>query len=252
MAITAIGQGSGPLVCTPLTGTTQEILLEQLVRVLDKKPDIIEWRADFFAQISDTRTVLAMLTQLRQMTGEIPLIFTIRSIREGGHSTTLGEAAAIEMNAAVCRETTAEYVDCELGNVPEHIRYLRRVAADNGKKIIGSFHNFNSTPSREEIIKKLAEAENYQLDVAKVAVMPQNLEDVLTLLSATLEAKKHLRIPLITMSMGKFGAISRMVGGIFGSSLTFAVGAKASAPGQVPIEDLRTVLEIVARSMDGA
>jgi 3-dehydroquinate dehydratase-1 len=82
-----------------------------------------------------------------------------------------------------------------------------------------------------------------------VAVMPRDLDDVLTLLTATREASKKLHIPLISMSMGPLGALTRMIGGAFGSSLSFAVGAAASAPGQVPIEDLNTVLSIVNKSM---
>jgi 3-dehydroquinate dehydratase-1 len=53
------------------------------------------------------------------------------------------------------------------------------------------------------------------------------------------------------MSMGKFGAVSRLIGGVFGSSLSFAVGANASAPGQVPIEDMQEALAIVSRAMGG-
>ncbi|MDR3562432.1 MAG: type I 3-dehydroquinate dehydratase, partial [Negativicutes bacterium] len=105
------------------------------------------------------------------------------------------------------------------------------------------------TPQREELAAKFNEAERYGLDVAKVAVMPEKLEDVLTLLAATLEAKQRLKIPLISMSMGGYGAITRMMGGVFGSSLTFAVGQSASAPGQVPIDDLRTVLDIVEKAV---
>ena len=86
---------------------------------------------------------------------------------------------------------------------------------------------------------------------AKVAVMPRDLDDVLTLLTATRAASKKLRIPLISMSMGPLGAVTRMMGGVFGSSLSFAVGAAASAPGQVPIEDLNTALAILQKSMGG-
>jgi 3-dehydroquinate dehydratase-1 len=39
-----------------------------------------------------------------------------------------------------------------------------------------------------------------------------------------------------------------MIGGVFGSALTFAVGKSSSAPGQIPIEELRTVLATVRRS----
>jgi 3-dehydroquinate dehydratase-1 len=244
-----IGQGTRPLICTPLVGTSREHIVDELEQVLDKQPDVIEWRADFFAGISNKEEVISIVRQIKERIGDTPLIFTIRSKYEGGQPTSLIDKEVIELNAAVCRETTAEYIDCELRNEPEQIRYLSDIARESGTKVIGSFHNFKHTPSRAEIIQKLAEAEICKLDVAKVAVMPQNLEDVLTLLSATREAKKHLSIPLITMSMGKYGMVSRMIGGVFGTSLTFAVGAQASAPGQVPIEDLKTVLEIVEKTM---
>ena len=93
------------------------------------------------------------------------------------------------------------------------------------------------------------QAELYSADVAKVAVMPQTLEDVLTLFSVTLEAKNRLKIPLITVSMGGLGAVTRMFGGVFGSSVSFAVGQNSSAPGQVPIEDLNTVFKIISKSI---
>jgi 3-dehydroquinate dehydratase-1 len=96
---------------------------------------------------------------------------------------------------------------------------------------------------------KFLTADQLGADVAKVAVMPRDFDDVLTLLTATRQASKKLRIPLISMSMGPLGAITRLVGGVFGSSLSFAVGAASSAPGQVPIEDLNAVLEILQKSM---
>ncbi|ATW28329.1 3-dehydroquinate dehydratase [Candidatus Formimonas warabiya] len=244
-----IGASEQPLICTPLVGKKRENVLGELADVLAKKPDIIEWRADFFEEIDQTDRVINLAKEIKEMAGDIPLIFTIRSIREGGQPIPLSDEEAIELNATICRNTKIEYVDCELSNKKEHIQYLRKIAAENGTRIVASYHNFDSTPSQKFIAQKLEEAEQYQLDVAKVAVMPQKLEDVLTLLSVTLEAKNRLKIPLITMSMGKYGAISRMIGGVFGSALTFAVGAKSSAPGQVPIEDLKTVLEVIERSM---
>ena len=82
------------------------------------------------------------------------------------------------------------------------------------------------------------------MDVAKIAVMPQSEADVLTLLDATREMKeKHTDSPVITMSMGAKGVISRMTGEIFGSSLTFAMLGKASDPGQVPLEELKDILQ---------
>ncbi len=213
-----------------------------------KQPDVIEWRADFFDRVDDTEQVLDVVNTIKKVIGDKPLIFTLRSVREGGHPVSLSDEEAIKLNAEVCRKTAAEYVDCELSNDPDHIRFLRQAAADCGKLVIGSFHDFNMTPSREVLLEKITAAERLGLDVAKVAVMPQSLEDVLTLLGVTLEAKRRVRIPLITMSMGKHGAVSRMMGGVFGSSLSFAVGALSSAPGQIPIDDLKTVFDIIDRA----
>ncbi len=84
--------------------------------------------------------------------------------------------------------------------------------------------------------------------MGKVAVMPRTREDVLTLLAATWQASQALEIPLISMSMGPMGAVSRIVGGVYGSALTFAVGKSSSAPGQIPIDDLRAALAIVGRA----
>lgn len=246
-----IGEGKQPLICTPLVGKTEEEIGNELKKILAKKPDIIEWRVDFFENIHDSAKTVALANHLKKVIGDIPMIFTIRSIREGGQPISLSDKEAIELNVEICRNTTVEYVDCELSNESEHIRYLRKVATEQGTKIIGSFHNFECTPSAKVLSQKFTEADQYQLDVAKVAVMPQTLEDVLILFEATLAAKNRLTIPLITMSMGKYGAISRIVGGVFGSALSFAVGDKSSAPGQIPIEDLRMAFDIVERSMSG-
>lgn len=249
MKAKVIGESKETMICTPLVAKNREGIVAELREVLIKQPDIIEWRADFFAGIANTREVVGMAQELSMIARDIPLIFTIRSMREGGQPIMLSAEEAIELNAAICKETDFAYVDCELSNLPQHITYLCSVAAEAGTKIIGSYHNFECTPGRDFLAGKFTEAEQYGLDVAKIAVMPQKLDDVLALLSATLEARNTLTIPIITMSMGRYGAVSRLVGGVFGSSLSFAVGVESSAPGQIPVDDLRTVLGIIEKTM---
>jgi 3-dehydroquinate dehydratase-1 len=99
------------------------------------------------------------------------------------------------------------------------------------------------------LYERLLQAQTLGADVAKVAVMPQRLEDVLTVLSATLQASQKLEIPVVSMSMGGHGALTRLFGWTFGSALSFAVGAEASAPGQVPMDDMNAALDIMRRSI---
>ena len=54
-------------------------------------------------------------------------------------------------------------------------------------------------------------------------------------------------IPLIAISMGEKGKITRVLGPLLGSYLTFAAIAtgKESAPGQMTVKDLRDIFQII-------
>jgi 3-dehydroquinate dehydratase (EC 4.2.1.10) len=113
-------------------------------------------------------------------------------------------------------------------------------------KVIMSSHDFHNTPPAEEIVRRLRKMQQLGADIPKIALMPQNKTDVLTLLTATLEMHEHYADrPLITMSMAKTGVISRLAGEVFGSAATFGAVKKASAPGQISVSDLRIALTIL-------
>jgi len=247
----AIAGGKFPLICAPLVGRTMDQLLTELAVVLPKQPDVLEWRVDYFDAIGDTAAVIAAAKVIKQAARSIPVLFTRRSTLEGGEKIGITEAQVIAMYAAVCESKSIDLIDYEMANDPANIAQVRAVAKANDIKLVLSFHNFSCTPGLTTLAAKFLSAEQLGADVAKVAVMPRDLDDVLTLLAATREASKKLRIPLISMSMGPYGSLTRLFGWAFGSSLTFAVGASNSAPGQVPIEDLNTVLAILQKSIGG-
>ncbi|VUC85423.1 3-dehydroquinate dehydratase [Salmonella sp. NCTC 11881] len=112
--------------------------------------------------------------------------------------------------------------------------------------VIMSNHDFHKTPAAEEIVQRLRKMQELGADIPKIAVMPQTKADVLTLLTATVEMQeRYADRPIITMSMSKTGVISRLAGEVFGSAATFGAVKKASAPGQISVADLRTVLTIL-------
>lgn len=246
-----IAGGKFPLICTPLVGRTLAAIMAELALVLPKQPDVLEWRVDFFEAIGDTAAVIAAAKAIKQAAGSIPLLFTRRSTIEGGEKIAINEAQVIAMYTAVCESKSIDLIDYEMANDAANIALVRTAAKANDIKLVLSFHNFSFTPGPETLAAKFLSADQLGADVAKVAVMPRDLDDVLTLLTATREASKKLRIPLISMSMGPYGSLTRLFGWAFGSSLTFAVGASSSAPGQVPIEDLNTVLAILQKSIGG-
>ena len=246
-----IAGGKFPLVCTPLVGRTHASVIAEVLQVLPKKPDVLEWRVDFFDGIGDHAALIQLARAIKQAAGDIPLLFTRRSTIEGGEPITLNEAQVIAMYTAVCASKSIDLIDYEMANDAANIAQVRAAAVAHDVKLVLSFHNFACTPGLDTLASKFLMAEQLGADVAKVAVMPHDMDDVLTLLTATQHASKTLRIPLISMSMGAYGALTRLFGFAFGSALTFAVGAANSAPGQVPIEDLNLVLAVLQKSMAG-
>jgi 3-dehydroquinate dehydratase-1 len=240
-----------PLICAPLIGSTRDKILSEVQLVIAKKPDVLEWRVDFFEGIADNAEVISVATSIRQAAGDMPLLFTRRSSKEGGEKISLSEDQVIALYQAVCESRQIDVIDFEMSNDPKHIALVRQASRENGIKLILSYHNFQLTPELEILSQRFLQADQLGADIAKVAVMPRDLEDVLTLLTATLQSSQKLRIPLISMSMGPYGSLTRLFGWTFGSALTFAVGASSSAPGQVPIEDLNTVLGILQKSITG-
>jgi 3-dehydroquinate dehydratase I len=244
--------GAIPVICTPLVGSTPAELLAEVASVLPKQPDVIEWRVDYFAALGDTPTVIDTAHRLKAACGNLPILFTRRAANEGGRNVSLSEPRVVQLYEAVCAARCVDLIDYELSHPGEAFERLRAASRQHEIALVGSYHNFQSTPPAEALVAKFRDARTKGADIGKVAVMPKSPADVLTLLAATYEANASLDIPLISMSMGGYGSVSRMIGGVFGSALTFAVGQSSSAPGQIPIEELRTVLATVRRSVGDA
>jgi len=151
----------------------------------------------------------------------------------------------------VCRSGAVDLLDYELSVGEHYFGQAVGLARETGVRLIAFFHNFQETPSAEALVAKFVAMEKAGADVVKIAVMPRELRDVLTLLDATLTAQSAVSVPVISMSMGGFGSLSRLFGWVFGSSVSFAVGEACSAPGQVPIEQLNTVVDVVHRCLKG-
>jgi len=243
--------GETPLLCAPLVGRTHERVLAEAASVLRQKPDMIEWRVDFFDAIGDADAVIATARALRDVVGKRPVIFTRRSEKEGGEPIAIGDEEVVALYALVAATRLVDFVDFELGNDPGHLHRVRECTRQHGIRLILSYHNMSYTPGHAYLVDRFLEAERLGADVAMVQVMPRDRADVLRLLAATAEADDKARIPLISIAVGPLGSVTRMVGGLFGSWLSFAVGEAASAPGQIPIGDLVTVFDIIRRSRGG-
>ncbi|MFD1065067.1 type I 3-dehydroquinate dehydratase [Oceanobacillus locisalsi] len=241
-----IGEGK-PCICIPLTAATKEALIEEAGRCQQEGAEVVEWRADMFAEVEDHLVVEQVLKDLTAVLKGIPLIFTFRSHQEGGEKE-LSKADYVSLNQFVIETGLVDLVDVELYQGEETVHHLLSAAHQRNTYIIISNHDFQKTPPQAEIVQRLKQADELGGDVLKIAVMPKEIDDVLVLLSATNEMQKITTKPMITMSMGPLGVITRLSGQVFGSALTFGAGEKASAPGQIPVGEMRQVLDVLDKS----
>lgn len=262
-----IGEGK-PKICIPIVGTTRKGILEE-ARELKRLPaDMAEWRADWYEDVFEPGQVLETAGCLREVLGELPLLFTFRTKKEGGEKE-ISVRDYTDLNKSAARSGFIDLTDVELftyssedhgsslsidggasreagGFAGENA--LSRLIEDLHQervKVIVSSHDFSRTPPQKELFARLAAMEQAGADILKIAVMPRSRRDVLDLLAVTLEMGESCQCPLITMSMSSAGMVSRLTGEIFGSAVTFGAAGKASAPGQIGAAELAGILDII-------
>ncbi|MBP5272985.1 MAG: type I 3-dehydroquinate dehydratase [Clostridia bacterium] len=245
-----IGPGM-PKLCVPIAGRSREDILEQAAAIRNSPADLVEWRVDCLSGISTLSllTVLTFLSELRKTLGDLPLLFTFRTAREGG-ARDLSPRDYEELCKSALSSGLIDLLDVELSQGEEMVSRLLHIAHDKGVPVIVSRHDFEKTPPRAEIVETLKTMETFGADIAKVAVMPERDEDVETLLNATADFCKAADIPAITISMGDRGLVSRTSGEAYGSAVTFGTVGAASAPGQMDAVLLKAALEKTHASLE--
>ena len=254
-----IGKGM-PKICVPIVGVTKEEIYEEAKNMKKLPVDLVEWRGDWFADILEPEQTAEVLGGLRKILGRRPILFTFRTKKEGGEKEITAEEYE-KINRQVIATGNADRIDVEIfidgeknetedGGQEGTVERLIREAHAHDVKVIASSHDFEKTPPKEVIISRLMRMQDAGADIAKIAVMPKDRADVLTLLSATEEmCREYARCPVVTMSMSARGVLSRLCGEVFGSAITFASAGKASAPGQMDVDELKEVLKILHKNM---
>ncbi len=243
-----IGEGI-PKICVPIVGVTKEDIINEAKTFESIPVDVVEWRADWFEHVFEIEKVKEVLVELRMVLKDTPLLFTFRTSKEGGEKAIEPDVYAA-LNKAAAEIGNVDLVDVEAFTGDEVVKDIIEAVHKVGVKVVASNHDFDKTPEQADIVGRLCKMQELGADIPKIAVMPQSKKDVITLLAATEEmTREHADRPIITMSMAGTGVISRLCGEVFGSALTFGAAKKASAPGQMGVHDLETVLGLLHKSL---
>ncbi|MFR7901473.1 MAG: type I 3-dehydroquinate dehydratase [Ruminococcus sp.] len=235
-----IGAGI-PKICVPLTGTTEEKSAREAKDAKKAGADLVEWRADFFEGLMDKEACKQVLGKLSKSLERLRFFYYPH--KRGRRKYCHLHGRLQRMLPKRCQKPHSRPCGCGSDGKSRREEKLVAELQREGVKIIASSHDFDKTDSQEILLDRFREMEKSGADILKMAVMPHGFEDVAAIMEATQCHEKRVQKPLVSMAMGSIGSISRISGENFGSGITFGTVGAASAPGQFPIGELRSLLE---------
>ncbi|EMM2646060.1 type I 3-dehydroquinate dehydratase [Acinetobacter baumannii] len=229
----------------PITAKTKEQALAQAQVIANTADaDLAEFRIDLLSFASDTKQVIALGHELKKILGNKPMIATIRTKNEGGQ-LEISDADYGKTYQAYLKNPFMDWLDVEMFRDQKVVSEIVQKAHQKKVLVVMSNHDFQKTPNQDEIEKRLLKQDQMGADVLKIAVMPKSKQDVFTLMNATLKVSQQTTKPLLTMSMGQLGTISRVATANMGGSYSFGMIGQASAPGQIDVTKLKQILQTV-------
>ena len=212
-------------------GTVAEALLVAGQAV--HQADVIEIRLDSLLEIQVAPFLAAIRT---------PLLFTNRPTWEGGRFAGEEDTRLVPLLEAVTQE--AAYVDLELTAPAKSLQRLQREIEQASTRLILSWHNFQQTPERPELLAKLKAMQENGAHIGKIVTLASTFRDVLRVLQLQEDAAR-MHFPLIAFCMGRPGVISRLATLELGGYMTYcsAGDGEATAPGQLSVAAMREMLE---------
>ena len=227
-----------PGICVPVSGRNASELALSIERAAGHSPDLLEWRFDGLEH-QDAAAVKACSNLFKELAQGIYTVFTCRTSLEGG-------AGDPEDYGAVCLAAAGagafDAIDVEAHRDPETVKEIVEHAHALGMDVIASWHDFSGTPSTDELVENALLADRAGGDILKLAVMPDGADDVKVLKEAADRIQRLTDKRLIIIAMGEAGRVTRVSPREFGSCITFASAGKASAPGQIEIDELRRIM----------
>ena len=110
--------------------------------------------------------------------------------------------------------------------------------------IVGSWHDYEKTPSREELLQLIDSIFAAGADIAKVACHCHTHYDAARLLGLLDDPR-----PIVAIGMGPHGALTRVAGELWQTPLAFVHGAEPTAPGQLSESRLREIVALLQESL---
>jgi 3-dehydroquinate dehydratase-1 len=195
--------------------------------------DILEIRLDLLG--GDIPSLCLFVDKIKKFTG-FPCIATVRQTEENKNNRLdifkavipFADAVDIEIDASIARQV---------------------IAHAQAKTIIVSEHDFEKTPEISHLESIVTKADALGAHIVKIATMAHHRNDVVRLLEFTAACAARTK-NLVSIAMGEYGNVTRVLAPMFGSLLTYGFVKKAVAPGQLSVHKLIEELRLYYPAFD--
>lgn len=231
-----------PKICVPFIGKTREEIEEELKESQKHNIDIIEWRIDCFEHFYNEEEVLDIMKKIYRGINEKVLLVTFRTLQEGG-AAEIDQNDYVKLYETLISSRCVDMIDLEFSIDRNLLERLIQTAHKANVKVVISHHNFQTTLPNDIVKKKLVDMQKMDADIAKIAVMPHSRSDVLNFMNTIYEVQQtQMNCPIVGIAMGEVGEISRICGEYYKSAITFASMKNQSAPGQIFVDELFSLM----------
>ena len=188
-----LGEGR-PKVCVPVMGESIAAFGRSAAQAARAGAEVIELRIDSLNAMPSAQEAIAACRAVREAAGDVPILFTLRTARDGGPGSA-DAAAYAALLAEVAQAGVCEAIDVELSVGNAAFARLVRAAHAGGAAVVGSSHEFGEIADIRLAGEWLRRQRALGADVCKAAIMPRDDEQALELALDMLRASKALDAP---------------------------------------------------------
>lgn len=217
------------------------------VDAIELRVDLLRSPKDFDSlgpYIAPTSYVADQIATLRRATS-LPIVFTVRTVAQGGSFPDTEEDKAFELlNLAV--RLGVEYIDIEISLSEKKIKDL---ASRKGySQVIASWHDWSGQMKwNSVVVKEKYDIANRLGDIIKIVGKANSIEDNFELYDFVSRANGAPGAkPIIAINMGVEGQMSRILNTTF-SPVSHPLLPSKAAPGQLSFAEIQKALHLIGQ-----
>jgi len=244
-------------ICIPIP--IRDLSIQAVQPIIDKalktKPNLIELRFDYIADFKSI-SMEFLNNLLKIISSEVSVIFTFRDSSEGGQNQIQQDDHLKIYKMFIAAKP--HYIDIEMNTDNTILEEIINLALQNRVELIFSYHDFNGTISFKEALDHIFNFESrltqeLQVDqqvfegiIYKIIFTANKFNDNLTSLKICKEISSSKK-RIISFCMGSLGIFSRINCVFTGSYLTYAFLDEKTAQGQIQIEKMKEIYDLILK-----